>query len=239
MSVGAPLDAMRPAIEDLYLVFRRYGLKSRLEACPCCTTDADQALIHSRSLRALTPDDLEHYVSKAMTTWGDEDDYRHFLPRLLELAVEDESRSFWNTELILSKLAYAGWRGWPAAEQRAVESFLSLRWSLGLTQQPRYSLVESDSEFDAGEWLCGIELAGLDTTPFVDVWLRMGEVSTFGHVVAFLESNPHLLTDGRVGAVYWGDTAEAPAYAEPMRTWLSSLLDDPDFQARLAAWYQQ
>ena len=243
MCVDTPIDAMRPAVEDLYLVFRRYGLKSRLEACPCCTTDADQALIRSRSLRALTAEDLQHYVFSAISTWGDEDDFRHFLPRVLELAMTNNSLSFVAPELILDKLAYAGWGAWPAAEQEAVESFLRLRWSIGLTQETRSSQGDSVSEFDADEWLCGIALTGLDTLPYVDVWLRMGAVSTFGHVVAFLESNRHLLTDGRVDNAWWGDTREAPreapAYAEPMRTWLSSLLDDPGFQTRLAAWYQQ
>src|SRR5215213_8574195 len=111
MGVGTPNDAIGAAIEDLYLVFRRYGLRSRLDACPCCTTHGDQARIESRSLRALTPADLEHYVSKAMTTWGDEDDFRHFLPRVLELAVSNDSLSFVDTELMLSKLAYASWGG--------------------------------------------------------------------------------------------------------------------------------
>ena len=239
MGVGTPIDAIGAAIEDLYLVFRRYGLRSRLDACPCCTTDADQARIHSRSLRALTPDDLEHYVSKAMTTWGDEDDFRHFLPRVLELAVSNDSISFVNTEIILDRLAYAGWRDWPGAEQAAVESFLSLRWRIGLTQEPRSSLGDSDSEFDADAWLCGIALTGLDITPYIDAWRGRGPVSTIGHVVALLETNPHLLTDGRLGNVFWEGTNEASVCAEQMRRWLSSCLDDADFQARLAAWYQQ
>jgi hypothetical protein len=234
MSVGTPTGAIAAAIEGLYLVFRPYGLRLRLDACPCCTTDADQARIHSRPLRALMGDDLEHYVSKAISTWGDEDDFRHFLPRLLELTVNNDSRP-WHTDLMLNKLGYAGWYRWPEAEQAAVKSFLSVRWSVGLTE-PVYDLLEH-SGFDADEWLCGVTLTGLDTEPYVDVWVRMGAVSTFGHVVAFLESNPHLLTEGRLA--YWADTTEQPAYADQMRSWLRSLLNDPDFEARLAAWYQQ
>ena len=83
--VEDPAVALAAALERLYLVFRSYGLKPHIEGCPCCVYDEDQDRVRSRSLRALTAEDFDTYASKALTTWGDADDLRHFLPRLLEL----------------------------------------------------------------------------------------------------------------------------------------------------------
>lgn len=171
-----------------------------------------------------------------MATWGDEDDFRHFLPRVLELAASDHYLLV-DIELILGKLSYAGWWEWPAAERHAIESFLSLRWNAGLGEDPPYTWPGSPALFEADSWLCGIAQARLDTAPFVEAWRRRGAVNTLGHVAAFLDSNPRLLADGTLGNAFW--EAGAEECAAQMRTWLSACLDDPEFQTALAAWYQQ
>ena len=195
--------------------------------------------MQASSLRALGADDLDRYVRKAMTTWGDANDFRHFLPRVLELAVDDAD-SFVEIEIIFGKLAYADWTRWPAAERTVIESFLSRRWDLGLTQDPPGALRGSHSRFDADSWLCGIALTGLDTEPYVDAWRHRGGASTVGHVATFLELNPKLMTAGTLGNAFWEPgTPQASACADQMRAWLSVCLDDPEFQARLTAWYQR
>lgn len=227
------------AIDDLYQVFRSYRLRPHMDACPCCTSDHDRARVQASSLRALGVDDLDRYVRKAMTTWGDENDFRHFLPRVLELTV-DEADSFVEIEIILGKLAYAEWARWPAAERIAIESFLGPRWDLGLRQDPSDDVRGSHSQFDADSWLCGIALTGLDTKPYVDAWRRRGAASTVGHVAAFLELNPNLITAGTLGNPFWEPgTPQASACADQMRVWLRACLDDPEFQAQLSAWYEQ
>jgi hypothetical protein len=234
---GALPAALVRAVNDLYRVFGRYGLRTHIEGCPCCTTEEDQKSVRVRSLRALTADDLERYLGKAMTTWGDTDDFRHFLPRLLELMVSDPDGTYLDPRYLLPKLAYADWGSWPVKEQAAVESFLLRRWEVGLTQPPRYSSDHRELEFDADEWISGLQLTGLDPAPYIDAWRRLGTAATMGHVAAYLDSNPYLLTRGTSGP---GRHTGTPAgrFAEQMRTWLSACMDDPDFQQQLAAWYQ-
>ena len=103
------------AVEKLYTVFSRYPLRKHVEGCPCCVNETDKDLLESKPLRQLTLSDLGRYAFKAMTTWGDENDFRHFLPRIFELLVSDGELG-WDEEVMLGKLAIAEWKRWPEDE---------------------------------------------------------------------------------------------------------------------------
>ena len=70
-------------------------------------------------------------------------------PHLRALGVSSEADSYYFVELAYSKLHDAGWRSWPEAEQAAIASFLTTRWSVGLTQNPPSTI---DPTFDAADW---------------------------------------------------------------------------------------
>jgi hypothetical protein len=238
---GASSALIADAIEDLYRAFASYRLGPHVEGCPHCVTAADHARIYSRPLRSLTADDLDRYAFKAMTTWGDERDFRHFLPRILELMVSGDRAWSVDPEIVLGKLADAGWRTWPEREQTALRSFLRLRWSAGLSHDAinAYPREHDSSHFDADSWLCGVALAGDDVSWYVDAWRREGATKTIGHVAAFLQKNEDLLTHGKLGNPFWNpDGSQTAACAEEMRTWLAACMDDPAFQAQLATQYQ-
>ena len=93
-------------------------------------------------------------------------------------------------------------------------------------QPPRYSAEHRELEFDADEWISGLQLTGLDPAPYIDAWQRLGTAATMGHVAAYLDSNPYLLTCGTSGP---GASVGTPAgrFAEQVRTWLSACIDDP------------
>lgn len=111
---------MRQQIETIYKTFSPYPLKRTVNACPCCVNDTDQALIQSKPPRELNSHDLQKYTSKAITTWGDVDDFKHFLPRILELMVLDEYAS--DFALIIGKLQYADFKHWKEKEVAVVEN---------------------------------------------------------------------------------------------------------------------
>jgi hypothetical protein len=227
-SGGDQSAALAAATEELYRVFSGYRLKPHLDACPHCVDDHDHARIHARPLRELSAEDLARYAGKAMSTWGDVNDFRHFLPRLLELGLTTGSDWVY-VELVLGKLAYASWRTWPKQEQAAVESFLWLRWNAGLTAAP--------SEFDTDMWLRALGGVGVDVLPCIGDWRRSAQPAAFAHLVDFLESNPDLVPRGKLGNPYWVDDQAKDACAREMRDWLRGCLDDPAFQTRLAEWY--
>jgi hypothetical protein len=128
-------QALHAAIEGLYVTFSRYGAE-HVDGCPHCVSDANHARLHSRALRDLAAEDLDRYAFKAMTTWGDSEDYRHFLPRMLELLARHGDQGCIELDMIFHKLEYGGWSAWPAAEQEAIAAFFDALWSHVLARYP-------------------------------------------------------------------------------------------------------
>jgi hypothetical protein len=144
--------ALQAAIGDLYATFAAYPLKRVIEGCPHCVSRADSDALHVRALDTLTADDVRYYATKAMTTFGDAEDFKHFLPRLLELLAREleaggagENLGF-NEEILGGKLALAGYAGWPAVEREAVDRFLDALWGALLARFP--------TTLDAETFLC-------------------------------------------------------------------------------------
>src|SRR4051812_26383746 len=92
------------SIEALYVIFEGYRLRRDLTACPCCHSVAAERPLYSKPLRSLTSEDLREYAGDALLTWGDADDFRHFLPRIFEIVVSAQPFSFVDREIVFSKL---------------------------------------------------------------------------------------------------------------------------------------
>lgn len=134
---GADPD-LKLAIDRLYAVFERYPLRLPMRACQCgCMSrfGEEDATLRRTPLRGLARDQLSMFARKAMTTVGDVDDFKHFLPRLFELF----SQVRWpaNLEIVLGgKLAHAKWTAWPDEEHAAVEDYLHAFWRATLQHYP-------------------------------------------------------------------------------------------------------
>lgn len=119
-------ESLKKSIENLYSVFSKYEIRSFIEGCPCCVSDRDKEKIHSKELRELEEEDLSRYAFKAMTTWGNVDDFKHFLPRILELCIDHDLgiQPFG----IFGKLKYGKWELWDNTEKEAFKDFLFEWW---------------------------------------------------------------------------------------------------------------
>lgn len=140
-------------IKTLYRVFARYPRPTRLEGCPCCTDAETSRLLETRPLHALTADELSHYAFKAMTTWGDLDEFRYFLPRIFELTAFDALHC--DTEVVLGKLGYAGWTDWPADEQEAIWAYVEALW---------VQCVRANDIWQADGIICGFSSSASDVS---------------------------------------------------------------------------
>ena len=114
------------AIINLYDTFRNYPLKPKIEGCPHCELDSAESTLHIRQLHYLTWDDFGVYPFKAMTTFGDLKDFKHFLPRMLELYRADYKGSPYGVFILFEKLNYGAWESWSISEVEAVRIYLNL-----------------------------------------------------------------------------------------------------------------
>jgi hypothetical protein len=112
-------------IERLYGVMSRYRLRPDMDGCPHCVDDQMKESLVGSPLRELSCQELREYGFKAMTTWGDASDYKHFLPRILELAATPEGQVHlgFDLDLIARKVKDAGWEEWAPGERAAVIAY--------------------------------------------------------------------------------------------------------------------
>ena len=206
-----PLPA---AIEGLYGVFSGYPLADHVEGCTHCVFDRDHALIHSAPLRQLSARALERYTEKAMSTWGNSEDFRHFLPRIFEL----QAKNTWEptfVEIAFGKLSYAGWDSWPDIEHEAVRQYFMSLW-IDVLDSRDFDGDETRSE--AESYLSGFSRAGELLGSYLDVWefggLRYGRK----HFAATIEwFGVSLQETGRLSGGFW-----EPKPSAELRTWLNS-----------------
>jgi hypothetical protein len=201
MSDTAPL---RDAIEPLYIAFSQYRLRERIDACNHCHGSEDDRLLRSKKLRELGVRELHHYIWDAMTTWGDDYDFRHFLPRILEIYALDErlTGEFINPEIVLGKLQYARWTNWPASEQEAIRRYLSALWISKINHEfPWEEFLPSLIE----DWLCAIGQAEDDLEPYLARWEGEGTSAAVGNLSHLIVSVQNELRKKKLRSAFWKD----------------------------------
>jgi hypothetical protein len=121
---------------------------------------------------------LDRYLFKAMTTWGTEEDFKHFVPRLLDLYAS--STDAW---LLCDKLGYARWRSWPEPEQRAVERYLLALWRAELAEYgpplPGNVLLQTMVTLD-------LDLAPYDLRKKLETWRLDSSRESARHIAGFV-----------------------------------------------------
>ncbi len=167
----------------LYETFACYPARPAMWACSCCVTREAIVVLTMVPLCSLSKNDLEHYSFKAMTTWGESEDYRSFLPRLLELCVLDPGSSSVNIETICRKLEYAQWAEWPQKERQAIINYLLAFWQLLLTHE-YYAFGCS-----AGDYLEALSQTLEDLSPFLRTWCQSQEAPTLHALADFVNEN--------------------------------------------------
>lgn len=201
---------LRLAIENLYATFASYPLREDTNACPCCHNPEGEKRVHRASLRKLNPSDLEEYATDALFVWGDETDFKHFLPRIFELAAA-HGDEFVDPEVVLNKLHHADWQHWPDVEQSAVEQFLHALWRCILDGRPHEYYG-----WQIEGWLCGIGKAVDDLSPYLKTWAEMETENARLNLAGFIADTDFANPNCHATA-YWEERAEL--FAE-VGTWV-------------------
>jgi hypothetical protein len=202
-------EAQDAAMNAVYTAFARVRRPARVTGCPHCVAPEEDRPLLTRPLRSLTPGDLGRYAAKALATWGDEEDFRYFLPRLLDCA-RSGAFAYPDPQVVFGKLTRAGWRDWAAGERSAIEALLTAWWSDTLARHP--------SEPEAGTVLCCLGATGVDLDPYLDRWGRLESAEEVRHLHSFVMSDVRWAGGPRLVDAFWD--RKSAAYGQVV-TWLT------------------
>jgi len=157
----------------------------------------------------LTAGELEGFAMKALTTWGDADDLRRLLPRVLELIATEDPFPF-QVETVFGKLRLGGWMAWPGEEREALGLYFDAIW--------RDSLANAEDGSRTSDLLCALGRAVEELQPFLKIWENCLLASGYGQLVEFM-------ADGLSNS-FW---TEAKTQCGQVVGWLT----DPETERRL------
>lgn len=172
------MTELATALEGLYATFARYPLRPVIPFCDHCHNAGEVELLRRAPLRELPPRDLGHVAFDLATTFGEVPDYKHLLPRVLELVAAVDPDPGFAPWLQAGKLTYTNWRTWPKPEQAAVEAFwralfrqrLAQPWQQGVFDHRPEAVLAAMARADLD---ISAELAhwDADTSPSATLWL--------------------------------------------------------------------
>jgi hypothetical protein len=212
-------DPLAAAVDRLYIAFSGVRRPSVIEYCTCCfSADEEHALLAPVALRQLSVDVLRPYAFDVLLTVGDVEDFRYFLPRILEVACTVGFNGP-DLEPLAGRLARAQWLDWPAAEQVAVRDVLAVLWATTLAVFP--------SEPDADTVLCALGNAGDDLRPHLARWMaELRQPAASAHLLELLHHGARWTSAGwKLRNAFWGSNGGAVA------AWLAG----PDLRRAVAA----
>ena len=195
------------ALEAVYAAFTQNGLKRPLVICPCCVSAEEEAVMLGTRLRELTWAQLERYLSAVFLTSGAAEDFRYFLPRLLDLTAHVKWDFQCDWEILLGKLSLGEWPTWPQRERAALTEFMQAHFEDLIAAQDARG-----DELDG--FLCGLARGGVDLGYFLD---RLSKPDADAAFFALQDVNAASLMKGKLTNSFWKDHRPA---GEPIRQWL-------------------
>jgi hypothetical protein len=173
---------LHQAVEHVYAVFGSYRLPARIEYCDHCVSTEENAILQQIPMRHLTAEHLERYAWKSLQTWGAEADFKHFLPRLLDLLVTgnfDDDSLPWS---LINKISCHSTE-WPPEERDAISALLPAWWVNTLARYP--------APHGAATVLNAISASRADAQPYLAVWEGEPTEASARHLADFLTDWMH------------------------------------------------
>ena len=199
------------ALERAYAAFAREPRPTRLIVSPLRDAGKILETLTAAPLRALTCDQIGPYSSWAITTVGDARDYRHFLPRILELAVSDPTWLGAEPAVIASKLKLGDWSAWGSEQRAAV---------IGVFEAAMEAAPASDVGIglDAEAWLCGLTTLDIAPEPWLARWSAAPLPAAACQIVQLV--TVAVARDGSVSDGFWEEVDPVPRAT--IAAWLAS-----------------
>ena len=208
---GTSPTGLADAIAGLYQEFGDGPLGRPLHGCEHCADAETLRRWAETPLRQLTAEELENYLYSAMATIGNEDDFKHFLPRLFELVVTGADFLVITFEEVGTQLTRARWQQWPDRQSSTVRIALEELWkTLGTNE---YDDVAIDSI------VCGVALARVDIATLLTEWQKAPTPVAQANLKRLWEHNRDSLRQKRrLANAFWdGSPAQEVIVADWLR----------------------
>jgi hypothetical protein len=163
-------DTWEQSVEHLYHVFSRYSLRD-IRLCSHCYPEAEQnkirELLQTPPLRKFPEinTDLGYVIWDLPYMKGQKNNYKYFLPRLLELTLTKKPR-YEHIDLLARQFTYLDWRDWPTVEQETVLNVLETAWKEGVSG----SLADEWGAGDIIDLLIAFDHLGGSAKALLEFW---------------------------------------------------------------------
>jgi hypothetical protein len=125
-------------------------------------------------------------------------DYRHFLPRIFELAVSDPVWLGTEPPVMASRLNMARWRTWPVEQQSAVRRVFHAALEAMIERHP------DEWPSEAENWFCGIANLGEPVAQPFERWRTSSSANAALNMASFIISEAkHLRLHREVRGSFW------------------------------------
>jgi len=204
-------DRLKISIEKLYDTFAKYQGLSKLDGSPLYD---DLGIwnkeLRNKKLRELTDEDLSRFAGKVILTWGDENDYRFYLPRILELTAELKTPyQIWT---LYSRLEDANWKTWVIEEQAAINEFTIELWCKLLCDS------SEKAEWEFKDYFHAIANFYADFSQLLKIWEINDSFASIKHLTNYIFEERQNLFDNN----FINSTEKNTKHIEEFRTWLTS-----------------
>ena len=204
-------DSLKISIKILYDIFAKYQGLSKLEGSPLYDElDTWNKELRSKKLRDLTDEDLSRFSGSVILTWGDENDYRCYLPRILELTAELKTPfQIWT---LYSRLEDANWKTWDIEEQTAINDFTLELWNNLLNDNCE------KAEWEFKDYFHAIANFYPDFSQVLKVWETNDSYGSIKHLTNYIfEERQHLFDNNFINSI-----EKNTKHIDEFKIWLTS-----------------
>lgn len=177
-------DLAKEIFSKLYDTFSHYPKPGRVIGSPISVREGDDLPLLIKPLKSLSIDDFGRYPFKAMSTWGTVEDFKYFLPRILELSFY--SFNLLNSDTFFNKILSAGWRDWSEDEKNVFKEYLLAMWNHA-TQWPYHNLQKIETL--AGNLNYFIDDINYLIHTWAKKWIEDENEAHFEELVSYMDSN--------------------------------------------------